>query len=439
MKSLFKKFIPERLLLRYHYLRARLAAAWYRHPSREILVIGVTGTKGKTSTGNLVWAVLTAGGYTTGLVGSANIRIGEKEMINAYHMTMPGPFILQRLLRKMARAGCTHCIVETTSEGIKLFRHWGIAYDAAIFTNLTPEHLPSHGGSFEKYRAAKGELFAALQKTPRKTVGGKKIQKVIIANYDSPERDYFLHFWADKKITYGMREGADIRAEILNSTERSVEFAVGAVRYRLPLAGHFNVMNALPAIAVAQENNISPTQIQAGFERLTTIPGRMELIEGGQKFTVFVDYAHERQSMENILLTAKDIVKKTGGKIIVLLGAEGGGRDKAKRPAMGERAGALADYVIITNVDPYDDDPQEILEDIAVAAEKAGKTRGNDLFVIEDRRAGIRKALECARPGDVVFITGKGAEQSMIIKGRSVKWDDRTVVKEELGALLLPR
>ncbi len=436
LKKTLKKLSPNWLLSGYHLCLAYLAAAVYGSPSKKMVMISITGTKGKTTTANFVWAALTGAGIKTGLIGTANIRIGEKEEMNKYHMTMPGPLVMQKIFSEMVKAGCTHCVFETTSEGILKWRHKGIAYDFAVFTNLTPEHLPSHGGSFENYKNAKGRMFLELMRTPHKTIAGKRIDKTIIVNANSQHKDYFLSFPADKKITYGLREVCDYQAQDVSTTPDGVSFGVKGEAYTLRVIGEFNVMNALPAIIAAKEFGASGEAIQKGFDALTLIPGRMEKIEMGQPYTLFVDYAHEKESMTAVLKTAQAITEKTGGHIVVLLGAEGGGRDKAKRPIMGELSGKMADYVVVSNVDPYEDDPLPIAEDIAVAAEAAGKIRNQDLFVILDRRDGIRKALELAQPNDVVLITGKGAEQSIVIGGKSSPWDDREVVREELGKIL---
>lgn len=433
MKNILKRLLPERFISAYHYVLALSAAIYYGFPSRKMVIIGVTGTKGKTSTANFIWAALSAGGYKTGIITTANVRIGEKERINPWHMTMPGRFTIQRLLAEMAKAGCTYCVVETTSEGLKQYRHIGVAYDIAVFTNLTPEHLPSHGGSFERYKAMKGKLFAALGGA-RKTVAGKRIEKVIVANTDSEHARYFLDFQADKKVTFGLEGDADYRAREVRETGNGVEFAVAGKPYALGILGAFNVYNALPAIIVARLAGIPEEAIARGFRELTVIPGRMERIDEGQPFTVLVDYAHEKVSITNILRTANSM-KAPGAKTIILLGAEGGGRDKAKRPIMGELAARMADIAVVSNVDPYEDDPKEIAEDIAAAAEKNGKLRDTDLFVIEDRRSGIRKALSLAQAGDIVLITGKGAEQSIVIGGAASPWDDRLVVRGELKKL----
>ena len=431
MKKLLKKIVPEKLLSTYHYLEALAAALWYGFPSRRMVVIGITGTKGKTSTANFVWSCLSAGDVPTGIITTANIRIGKKEILNAYHMTMPGPFTIQRLLRRMVATGCTHCVIETTSEGIKQHRHVGIEYDVAVFTNLFPEHLPSHGGSFERYKEVKGRMFSALTDHVQKVFGGKPIEKIIIANGDSEHAAYFLSFPANKKLTYAVKVPADVQAHGIQSSAAGVTFSVGNTIFSLSIPGAFNVSNALPAIVVSRACGVDDASIARGLEQLALIPGRMEKIDEGKDFAVFVDYAHEGESMRQVLETG-GALRTSGGKVIVLLGAEGGGRDEAKRPAMGKLTGTMADYVVVSNVDPYDDDPQEILEDIARAAEAAGKKRDTDLFVIEDRRTGIKKALSLAKPHDVVLITGKGAEQSIVIGGRHFPWDDRKVVREEL-------
>lgn len=418
----------------YHLVLAKCAALYYGFPSRKMIVIGVTGTKGKTSTINFIWACLMAGGHKTGIISTANIRIGEKEFLNFYHMTMPGRFAIQKLLAQMAKEGCTYCLVETTSEGIKQYRHIGVWYDIAVFTNLSPEHLPSHGGSYEAYRQAKEKMFASLM-SHKKVFAGKRIEKVIIANNDDEHVGDFLKYPADKKITYAIRNAADVVANEVGQTNKGVCFRVGGAIFSLSILGTFNVYNALPAIIVARRAGVSDEQIMKGLESLSCIPGRMEIVNEGQPFTVIVDYAHEKQSMTNVLTTA-NAIKHAGAKTIVLLGAEGGGRDKAKRPIMGEIAAKLADVVIVSNVDPYDDDPKEILEDIATVAERFGKIRGENLFVIEDRTEGIRQALSVANENDVVLITGKGAEQSMVIGGKSIPWDDRQVVKSELDRQL---
>lgn len=435
IKSFVKKLLPKNLTLFYHYILAAAAAIFYCFPAKKTLVIGVTGTKGKTSTANFIWSCLSSGGYKTGLISTANIRIGDKEELNKYHMTMPGRFTIQKLLAKMVKAGCKYCIVETTSEGIKQYRHIGIFYDIAVFTSLSPEHLQSHGKSFEEYKKMKGKMFASLFSCS-KTLNGKKVEKVIIANIDNKHAEYFLSFKADRKITFGILNEADFVAENIAETNDGVKFELqdpqaGIPPFKIKILGKFNIYNALPAIIISRLAGIKDDLIAKGLQSLSIIPGRMEVINEGQKFLTIVDYAHEKESITNVLQTANRL-KKAGAKVIILLGAEGGGRDKAKRPIMGELSAKMADYVVVSNVDPYDDDPKEILEDIAVSAERFGKIRDKNLFVIEDRQKGINKVLSLAEDKDIVLITGKGAEQSMIINGSKKAWDDRIIVRQEL-------
>jgi UDP-N-acetylmuramoyl-L-alanyl-D-glutamate--2,6-diaminopimelate ligase len=426
------KKIKKLIFTPYHYLVPTISSFMYGRPSNKMIIIGITGTKGKTSAANYIWSVLEAAGHKTGLMGTANIRIGQEETMNPYHMTMPGKNIIQSLLKKMLTSGCEYAIVETTSEGIKQWRHKAINYDVVIFTNLSPEHLDAHG-SFENYKKAKGQLFNILETLSKKKIKGVKIPKTIIANVDDQEAEYFLSFKADKKITFGILNAADVQAKQIKLLPFSSEFTVNDLNYKLNLPGEFNIYNALVAISVAKNFNLPQSAIEKGVADLRSIPGRMEKIEAGQNFITLVDYAHEEKSMMAALTAARAM---TNGKVIVLLGAEGGGRDKAKRPAMGRVAAELADYVVVSNVDPYEDDPKSIIEDIAVAVETNGKINETNLFRVPDRTAGITKALALASKDDVVLITGKGAEQFITIGGTRSPWDDRQVVKEELKKLL---
>lgn len=436
MKKMLKKLVPQFIFRAYYYSLAQFGSIYYGSPSKKMIVIGVTGTKGKTSTINFIWSCLNAGGHKTGIISTANIKIGDQEVLNKYHMTMPGRFVIQKLMSEMLKAGCEYCIVETTSEGIKQYRNIGISYDTIIFTNLFPEHLQSHGGSFEKYKQTKSKIFNDL-KNHKKIINGRRIDSLIISNNDSEHSDYYLKFNADKKITYSLNNLSDYQAVNINNTSSGVIFELNLnnEKFEISILGKFNVYNALPAIIVAQQAGIKNDQIKKGLRNLKTIPGRMELINEGQNFTVIVDYAHEKESMTHLLQTANQI-RKEGSKIIILLGAEGGGRDKAKRPIMGRLSAEMADYVIVTNVDPYDDDPKQILSDISDSCIKYGKTLNDDLYVIEDRTSAIQKALSLAKASDIVLITGKGAEQSMIIGNQTIPWDDRKIVKRELTTLL---
>ena len=434
IKLTIKKLLGEKAVSFYHYFSAVIAALYFGYPTKNLVVIGVVGTKGKTSTSNFIWSCLDKAGLKTSMFSTANIRIGQKETLNKFHMTMPSPFIVQKFFKQTLKEKCVFTIIETTSEGIKQFRHKGIDYDFLIFTNLTPEHLPSHENNFEKYKETKGKVFGGLTDYPDKHLANRDIKKTIIANIDDTHGSYFLNFKAEKKFSFSIKNQSDYQAENLQADDKGTSFFVKGKPYRLNLIGEFNVYNALPSIVIGDLLNLDYEQVKQGLAGLTALPGRMEKIALGQNFTVLVDYAHEPRSIEVALRASRNLVKNNG-KLIILLGAEGGGRDKIKRPKMGEIAAKLADAVVVSNVDPYDDPPAEIIKDIAMAAVQAGKIINQNLFVIEDRREGIKKCFEVAREGDVVLITGKGAEQSMIIQGNKIPWDDREVVKEELKVL----
>jgi len=434
LKSSIRKIVPKSIFSLYHLSLAWLGAVRYGFPSRKMMIIGVTGTRGKTTTSNYIWSVLTAAGYKVGQTGTANIRIGEKEMMNPYHMTMPGRFKMQELLSTMAKAGCEIAIIETPSEGVEQFRHKGIAYDYMVFTVLYPEHLAIHNWDPERCTAKMVELFAELKNQPKKKLRGNAILKTFFVNRDSDGWEKFWKNDADKKISFGVKNHADISAGGVTPSVDGVAFVAAGKNYSLKIPGEYNVANALPAIAIGQALKIEDETIAKGLANLATIPGRMEKIDAGQAFAVYVDYAHDGPSIEALLKSAGQMRAKNG-KVIIVVGAEGGGRDKDKRPVMGKLCASTADYTIVTNVDPYEDEPLPIIMDIANAAVAAGGELNKNIFIVEERRAGINKALSLAKPGDIVLVTGKGAEQSMEIGGHSVPWDDRKVVKEELESI----
>ncbi|HEY4523868.1 MAG TPA: UDP-N-acetylmuramoyl-L-alanyl-D-glutamate--2,6-diaminopimelate ligase [Candidatus Paceibacterota bacterium] len=434
MKAVLKKYIPIFIFRFYRFLKAYSAAMLYGWPSKDLVIIGVTGTKGKSMTANFIWAGLTGAGLKTGLISTANLRIGEKEFLNNYHMTMPDSFQIHKMLAKMKQENCKVVIIETTSEGIAQFRHKGIAYDLLVFTNLTPEHIQSHG-TFENYRIAKQTIFKELYYQRRKTINGLDIPKAIIVNIDSEESKNFLQFQADKKITFTTQFNianngrVDFIAQDIREYGRGVSFQIDKKEVILHIPGYFNVSNCLPVFAICSLLNLNREMVIVGLENLKIIPGRMEIVQN-KPFSVIVDYAHEKESLTALLKSIKQI--KKDGNIILLMGAEGGGRDKAKRALMGEIGAKKADYLIVSNVDPYDEDPKEIISDIAESAKENGKTLDKDLFLIENREDGIKKAISLAQDGDFVLITGKGSEQSMIIGKRHLPWDDRDIVKKLL-------
>lgn len=428
-----KKLVPKSAVNGFHYFEALAAGFAYRHPSRHMVIIGVVGSKGKTTLANLLWAALSGDGSKVGLIGTANIRIGHEERLNPYHMTMPGRHRMQKVLAEMRQAGCHYAVMEVPSEGQAQWRHVGIYFDMLIFTNVTRELMASHNYSLDILHEHNKRVFASLSQKP-KIVQGRLQPKILIANSDAEHFTQYFEHIADIKRSYSVTKKSDYRATRIETSPRGAKFVINKHSYHIPIPGAINVSNAAGAIAAALELGKSPQVIARGLSELSVIPGRMERIEAGQKFHVIVDYAHEETGMQALMDSAQDMVQK-GNKIITLLGAEGGGRDELKRPIMGEIAMRGSDYVVLSNVDPYRDDPEKIIDDVATGVEEASGKLNETYWRITDRRAGIAKALSLATDNDLVLITGKGAEQSIVIGGKKTAWDDRQVVREELKKL----
>lgn len=450
MLSQIKKIIPAGLLSQYHKSLALLADVVYGRPSEKMVVIGVTGTNGKSTTVSLIAKILEEAGYKVGATSTAIFKIADKEWLNDKKMTMLGRFQLQKLLSQMVRAGCRYAVVETSSQGIDQFRHLGIHYDVCVFTNLTPEHLEAHGG-FANYKNAKLKLFKKLETEDNKKLAGKVIAKAIIANGDDQHAAEFLDFEADDKIVYGLNDndlaepethfacrpsGCLMLAAVnVRLSASGTNFAISGIEFNTELFGRFNVYNCLAAIATAQSQGISLQICKSALEKIAGVPGRMEFIEAGQKFKVLIDYAPEPESLRQLYRTIHEHgLLGQAGRLIHVLGSCGGGRDVARRPVLGKMAANTADIAIITNEDPYDDDPQLIIDQVAAGAVGEGMILGQNLHKIGDRREAIRFALNLANNGDLVLLTGKGCEQAICVaNGCKLPWDEREVAREELA------
>jgi UDP-N-acetylmuramoyl-L-alanyl-D-glutamate--2,6-diaminopimelate ligase len=431
LRDTLQNIFGENLFIYYHTVLALLANQIFGEPSKKMLVVAVTGTKGKTSTLNFLWHVLTAGGYKVGLISTANIKIGAQEKMNWYHMTMPGRFLLQKLLKEMLDARCDIVLVEVTSEGIKMGRLVGLYYDVAVFTNLHPEHLKSHNNSFEEYKKTKGKLFENLSKLPVKRWNGSDVEKVSIVNVDDPNGEFFLRFFADKKYSFG-KDNGDYKFTDVEETSTGVNFHFEENKYNIPLLGEFNIYNAMPAVLLGKHLEMDAEKIIEGVHNCALIPGRMEIINEGQDFTAIVDYAHEGVSMRKALEAARNAKKDNNNKLVAVYGAEGGGRDLSKRETMSKAVTELADYAIVTLSDPFDADPEEINKDIVKWLEKFGFVKGENIWDFADRRQAIRKAIELVSSGDVILFASKGAEQSIVFKDHVGKWDDREEVRKAI-------
>ncbi len=395
----------------YHFLYSFCGALFYFFPSRKMKVFAVTGTNGKSTTVDLIARVFKKAGLRVAAFSSVKFEIAGKEEQNLFKMTMPGRATIQKLLKKAAKEKCQIAIIEVTSEGIKQHRHRFIKIDTACFTNLSPEHIESHGG-FENYRKEKGNLFKAVKNTH-------------VVNIDDENADYFLGFPSEEKISYAVNnKKANVRAEDVTASSKGVSFSVDKEDFYLGLVGRFNVYNALVAIALAKKEKIDINIVKQALEETTVMPGRMEEVQSSP-FRVIVDYAVTPVTLEGVYKEILEIFSPS--KIIAVLGSCGGGRDKWKRPVLGEIADKYCDRVIVTNEDPYDEDPEKIIDEIIA------DTKGEKII---DRREAIKEALRSAKEGDVVIVTGKGNEPWMCLAGgKKIPWDDRKIIKEELNKI----
>ncbi len=433
------------LVDRSQHALAVVAAWWYGDPGRELGVVGITGTDGKTTTAAMAVAALEAAGLRVGLVSTAEQKIGRFRAETSAHVTTPEAPELQRALRAMAGAGDACAVVESTSHGLALERVGAIPYDVAIFTNLSHEHLEFHG-SFAAYRAAKLTLFERLARPPDRPPkpaslpGGRSWPRVGIVNIDDPEGSLFAAATREagaRLLTFGGAPAADVRALRLGQSPAGLRVEVATPRGRrefaLPLLGRFNVANALAVVALGEALELEPEAVAAGLAAFTGVRGRMERVDRGQPFTVVVDYAHTPASLGAALDALAPLVSGDGGLVAVFGSA--GERDVGKRAIQGRVAAERCRLVVATDEDPRREDPAAILEQIAVGAELVGMRRGENLLLIADREEAIRAAFERARSGDVVILAGKGHERAILYADREQPWDERAVAERVLGEL----
>ena len=398
--SVFRALVPI-----YHWKLAMLGAIVYGFPSRKLKVIAVTGTKGKSTTTYMIARVFEEQGIAVAAIGSLGYKIRERKWPNTLKMTMPGRMKLQKFLREAVNAGCTHVVLEATSEGIAQHRLAGVRVDCAVFTNIHPEHIESHG-NFKNYKAAKLRLF-------------KKTKNIHVLNGDDPYFKEFRGVPAMQTYVYGMEKG------VINQRERQI---------KLKLAGDFNIYNALATLDVVHAYGLDERKAHNTIESIETIQGRMEFIQR-EPFAVVVDYAHTPQSLELVYETLSEKRKAKSekhGKLICVLGSAGGGRDTWKRPKFGEIAAKYCDEIVLTNEDSWDEDPDKIVEEIFSGA-ISNKLEAVSIKKILDRKEAIQVAIDDAKPGDTVIITGKGSETSMALAGgKKIPWSDAEIVRDIL-------
>lgn len=422
MKRFLAKIFPERhpIRLLYHKIMGMIAAVVYGFPGNKMIVIGVTGTKGKSTTVNFITNILNCAGYKVGMTSTINFQIGNQRWVNATKKSTQSPFVLQKLLKEMVKARCKYAVLEVTSHAIDQSRIFGINFDVAVFTNIAPEHIEYHG-NFNNYIATKAELFKKVSRG-RKKFG---VPKVLVSNADDKYFSYFDQFVADRKITYGLKS-ATVYAENIQKYPEGSHYIMHVPNNSLPIElkipGQFNVYNSLAAAAVCMSLQVPLSIIKKGLDESSSISGRFEHVRCGQKYSVIVDYAHTPESLEGLLKLYRGL---TPGKLFVVFGATGGGRDKSKRPKMGEIANQFADYVVVTDDDPYSEDEWEIIEQVSKGV---ARKEGKNFWKIPDREEAIRLALTLAHEGDCVVVAGKGSEEVIKLRGRTIPWNDKKVI-----------
>ncbi len=424
---------------------AFLASAWYDYPSRNLRVIGVTGTDGKTTTSTLIENMLLAAGHTVGTITTVAAHIGGREIDTGFHTTTPDAPDVQRYLAQMVQAGAEYAVIESTSHGLAQHRLDAVDFDVAVVTNITHEHLDYHG-SWENYRDAKALLLRALSTARRKP----RTPKVAVLNADDNSRgafDYLRAIPADEKIVYTTAERAGpggeneqrIFARDISNTPAGLQFTVftpfGELELTSSLVGLFNVSNILAAVGAGLARRLPFDAIREGVALTRAIPGRMERVNAGQPFTVIVDFAHTPNALERALETARGL---TAGRVIVVFGCAGL-RDVQKRAWMGKIAGKLADLTVVTAEDPRTESLAAINAEIARGLQEAGRREGKDYFIVPDRAEAIAFAIrKLAQSGDLVIITGKGHERSMCYGTTEYPWSDQEAALAALEARAWP-
>ena len=421
--SLGRKIIPKSVFRflqpYYHWLLAVSGTLRYGFPANDLVVIGVTGTNGKSTTVELINSVLKANGIKSGMLSTIAFEINGKRTENTTSRTTLGRWQLQKKLRQVADAGCTHVVVEVASEGLVMHRLWGIPFDIAVFTNLTPEHLNTHK-TMERYRDAKGLLFANLSVSKKKSV-----PKTLIVNADDKYAKYFYNFKADKKLSYGLSNGEIWATNMVFGEKTQFELINNGTKSLVisDLPAKFNIYNMLAAYSVGMALFLDPKKCISGLEKVKSVKGRMEEITNDLGLKIVIDYAVTPDSFE-LLFT--ELKRTTKGRLIAVFGATGD-RDKEKRPLLGEVAAKMTNYIILTDEESYSENPSIIVDSIASGIEKVRKS---NYEIILDRREALKQAIEMANAGDTIVATGMGHEKYRNLGGdKKIEWDEAKVIR----------
>jgi len=408
---------------------AKIAAALAGHPARRLRTIGVTGTDGKTSVSHLIHHILSSAGESAGLISTAECRVGERLLPDTGRMTTPESPEIQQMLGEMVAGGCRWSVIEATSHGLALNRVDECDFDVGVFTNLYPDHLDFHGTP-EAYIAAKGQLFSMLDSAAQ-----KDLEKTAVLNADDQASEQFRRLTRARVSTYGLHASADVRAEQIAPNGWGSRFRLhvfgGEREVRMPVPGDFNVYSALAAYSVAHATGLDDSAAVGALETWHGAPGRMQLIDAGQPFSVLVDFAHAPESLRRVLTLIRG---RSAGRIIAVFGCIGE-RDKDRRYRMGRVAAESADYTIVTDDNPYSENRDAIIAEVARGLREAGKRKGHDFAAIPDRREAIAHALGMAVDGDAVLLAGKGHEREVHLPDAVYPCHDPTVALEVLRDL----
>jgi UDP-N-acetylmuramoyl-L-alanyl-D-glutamate--2,6-diaminopimelate ligase len=425
IKKLIRKVVPEYFILCFwHFPRAFLVAALSGFPAKNLKLIGVAGTKGKTTTCHLISQILERADKKVAMISTTLIKITQREELNKIKMTTPSPFFLQRFIKKAVMTGCEYLVLETSSHALTQYRLFGIPFEIVVLTNMMPDHLDYHKTK-EGYVRSHQKMFS-------------RRLKYLILNADDPNLAEFfkMPLFSGQKILYSLEKSETIAAKNILFNLESSSFLVKtpkeSLEMNLPLLGRFNIYNALASIAVAFSQNIPLKTVRKTLKEFKGAPGRMEKIDGGQDFEVIVDYAHSPDSLISLFEAISPLKKN---HIITVFGACGE-RDASQRPRMGEIISQNSDYVIITNDDPYSEDPEKIANEVMLGIKN--KNFSQNLWKILDRKSAIEKAISLAQKDDLVLILGKGAEQWQVFKDKKIPWDDRKIAKEIISKNVSP-
>ena len=402
-----------------------IVPAFYDHPADKMRVIGITGTNGKTTTSYMIRSMLRKAGYKVGLIGTIQIMIEDKAL--EVHNTTPDIVELYKTLSRMHEEGMDYVVMEVSSHALAMDRVSGIEFDTAVFTNLTQDHLDFHK-TMENYMLAKAKLFDKLG------VPGHKSGKTAVVNIDDEAGSVMLEHAKCDHMTYSVsHDGASLKAEDVNVESRGMKFTIeggfGSMELSLHITGIFNVYNVLASVGAALAEQVSPSIIKAALTEFHSVPGRFEIVDAGQDFTIIVDYAHTPDGLENVLNTAREVAKK---RVITVFGC-GGDRDRTKRPKMGRIAASLSDVVISTSDNPRSEDPEFILDEVEKGVAETLGVKQHER--ISDRKKAIFRAAEIAEPDDIVVIAGKGHEDYQILNDRTIHFDDRETARAAVAAL----